>query len=124
MVRYITAAVFGVMGLWIAIGNWEIIIRWYVKKTHGSIIPVIGGIFLSIALRLIFSDEKKWLCLIGSAIDFGSLPWLASFPFAVKDLTKKVKKGVISRKDAAISLCCYGVCMIIMIISLCVCIMI
>lgn len=120
MVRYVITAVCGFMGLWIAIVNWGIIIRWYVKRIHGSVIPIIGGIFLSISLRLIFSGDLKWLCLTGLVIDFGSLPWLAGFPFVVKNLIKEVKKGSISRKDAATSLCIYGVCVIIMIIFLCI----
>lgn len=122
--NYVIAVLFGFLGLWPTIANWETLIRWIVKKEHGSMIPLLGGIFLTLALRMIFTGDLKWLCLIGSAIDFGSIPWLLGLPFGARSLMREVKKGNISRKDASISLCIYSGCAIVMIIILCICMII
>lgn len=122
--KYVLAVLFGFIGLCPALANWETLVRWIVKKKHSSMIPLLGGIFLTLALRMIFNGDMKWLCLLGSVIDFGSIPWLIGFPFGVKGLMRDVKSGDISRKDALISLCIYSGCAIIMIIFLCICMII
>lgn len=98
--------IFGLLGAFIALNNWYCIVEWIIlcRRNHrqrnrdDGATPLLGGLFLSIALLLlgqgfphIFPLELAWLGLV---IDYGSLPSMIILPFLNVLLRQnKGKKG-------------------------------
>jgi hypothetical protein len=79
-------SVLALVGAAIAAGNWTILIRWFARRKHGSLIPALGGLLLAAAMLLVPTMRAKhyvWLPLI---VDPGCLYLLAcGVVFVLKD---------------------------------------
>jgi hypothetical protein len=63
-IRWIVTGVFGILGGCCIIGNYAIVIRWYLWRKRDSLIPLVGGIFLVIAmLACPLPGFKRWAWL-------------------------------------------------------------
>ena len=98
--------IFGLLGTFITLNNWYCIVEWIIlcrrnprQRNRGDgVTPLLGGLFLSIALLLlvqgvphIFPLKLVWL---GFVIDYGSLPSIIILPFLNVLLRQnKGKKG-------------------------------
>ena len=95
--------IFGLLGTFITLNNWYCIVEWVIlcrrtprlRNRGNGVTPLLGGLFLSIALMLlgtgflhIFPMKLVWL---GFVIDYGSLPSIFIIPFL--DLLLKGNKG-------------------------------
>ena len=71
-------AVLALVGVAITAGNYTILVRWYARRKHGSLIPALGGLLLAAAMLLVPTTKARhyvWLPLI---VDPGYLYLLAS----------------------------------------------
>ncbi len=95
--------IFGLLGTFITLNNWYCIVEWIIlcrrnprQRNRGNgVMPLLGGLFLSIALLLlvqgfphIFPLKLVWL---GFVIDYGSLPSIIILPFL--DVLLRQNKG-------------------------------
>ena len=47
--------------LWVALGNLGILLRWYVRGKHGSLIPLVGGLSgIEACFTLPFPTPRHW----------------------------------------------------------------
>ncbi len=82
-VNWIVAVISGICGLWITIGNWYILIRWFMTKQTASTVPFIGGILLAVS---IFNTPLKFWWWIGMLIDYGFWTGILGLPNLIKQM--------------------------------------
>jgi len=74
IIRYIISVGLGLLGLYIIIMNWAILVVWLLHKKSSSTIPFFGGIFLFVAFIIIPNNSYIWLCWVAFFIDRGCIP--------------------------------------------------
>lgn len=83
ILNWIIAIVTGICGLWIAVGNWYILIRWYRTKQTASTVPLIGGILLAIC---IYNTPLEFFWWVGLLVDYGFWTGIFSLPYLIKQM--------------------------------------
>jgi len=81
--RWILSGLFGLLGSWIIILNYSMVISWYRHRRHSSRIPLLGGLCLMagmLASPLPGVTRYAWVPLV---IDLGCLFTLVEFCYAV-----------------------------------------
>jgi hypothetical protein len=72
-VELLLISVSALLGAAMTAGNWTMVISWYARRQHGSLIPALGGLLLADAMLLVPSlrvGHYAWLPLI---VDPGGL---------------------------------------------------
>jgi hypothetical protein len=93
--RWVAIAWFGIFGVSVALGNWAILLRSREGGRHVSLVPLLGGALLLLALGAVpvklVSRSIIWGCLLD--------PWLAVLaisPFWV--LGSRIKRRLAGRR--------------------------
>src|SRR5262245_12285583 len=92
VLAWIVSGFLALIGAWAIFGNYSVVILWYVRRKHGSLAPLMGGVFFGIAMLLCpLPGLRRW-AWIPLVVDLGCLylfgGWLYHFVF------KKRKQSV------------------------------
>lgn len=66
--------VFVVLGAFIFVMNWAMLLVSIWKHTFHSVVPLFGGLFLGAAIYIYPCEKSGWLCLLPLVFDIGSVP--------------------------------------------------
>jgi hypothetical protein len=84
ILRAILSVVIGLLGCWAIIGNWWIVIRWYVFRKKGeSLVPFVGGIFVALAMLSYPEPRVRHLAWIPLIVDLGCSLMFPAFLYSV-----------------------------------------
>jgi hypothetical protein len=72
LLRWLAFSILLFVGAWVIIANWVIPLR----RGGGSLIPIIGGVFVAIAFAVVPVDTIRWLWWVPLIVDLGCLPIL------------------------------------------------
>src|ERR1039458_2428132 len=67
----ILSVVLGLFGGWVIIGNWWIVIRWYIWRKPDSLVPFVGGIFFALAMISYPEPRVRHWAWIPLIVDLG-----------------------------------------------------
>ena len=78
--------VLALSGVAITAGNWAVLIRWYARRKHDSLIPALGGLLMATAMLVFPTMKTRHQACLPLIVDPGCLYLVASgVVFVVKD---------------------------------------
>ena len=77
------AGCLGLLGAVMIVGNYYLIFLGRLFKKNTSMVPFVGGVFLSTALAIAYGKTIGWWCLLPIVADPGCLPLLVLAMVAV-----------------------------------------
>jgi len=83
ILRWCVTGILALVGGWIIVANYAIVIRWYLSGRRGSIGPIAGGVLFAVAmLNCPLPSVMKWWWL-PLVLDLGCFFSVLSFLYAV-----------------------------------------
>jgi hypothetical protein len=84
ILRAILSVVIGLLGCWAIVGNWWIVIRWYVFRKPGeSLVPFVGGIFLAFAMLSYPEPRVRHWAWVPLIVDLGCSLMIPAFLYSM-----------------------------------------
>lgn len=77
--RWIAIGYVGLVGLFVSLANWAIIIAVAFRKRSSSMAPLLGGLLLSLAIGAIPVTSVRVYALLGFVID----PWMPAMAWSL-----------------------------------------
>jgi hypothetical protein len=79
----ILSVVLGLFGGWVIIGNWWIVIRWYIWRKPNSLVPFVGGIFFALAMISYPEPRVRHWAWVPLIVDLGCSLMIPAFLYSV-----------------------------------------
>jgi hypothetical protein len=79
----ILSGILGLLGAWIIVGNWWLVLRWYIFRKHDSLIPLFGGLLFALAMFIYPEPRVRHLAWIPFLVDLGCVVSIPGFFYAV-----------------------------------------
>jgi hypothetical protein len=83
LIVWAAVAVLAFFGGWAIIANYAVVVLWYVKRKHGSMVPLFGGLLFAAAMFICPVPEVRRFFWIPFLIDLGCIYSLPGFLYSV-----------------------------------------
>ena len=95
LLAWVASGIVALLGGWAILGNYATVIRWYVRRKHGSLVPLFGGLLFAAAMFISpLPGVRRWAWL-PFVVDLGcsfSLPGFLYSVFVLKCFKKSDDK--------------------------------